>query len=145
MLGRETETVEESAVNGLRPQFYRRIWRAYGAYVAPLGRGLKVDFGKFASSLGYETNYTYELFINRLRHSYKLRPMLIVSMIIRSCEEHGFSPGRNGGCSDGSTSGSRAAPEQPKWMRGTVNLARLRKHLLHSARIHRATGMGVIN
>ncbi len=62
MFGQETETVQGSAVNELRPQVYRHIWQAYGTYVAPLGKGLTVDFGKFASSLGYETNYAKDGF-----------------------------------------------------------------------------------
>lgn len=33
-------------------------WQAYGTYVAPVGNGLTTDFGKFASSLGFEGNYT---------------------------------------------------------------------------------------
>ncbi len=62
MFGQETETVQGSAANELRPQVYRHIWQAYGTYVAPLGKGLTVDFGKFASSLGYETNYAKDNF-----------------------------------------------------------------------------------
>jgi hypothetical protein len=38
------------------------VWQAYGTYVAPVGNGLTVDFGKFAGSLGYETNYTKDNF-----------------------------------------------------------------------------------
>jgi hypothetical protein len=37
---------------------YRNIFQAYGTYVLPLGGGLTVDFGKWASSLGAEGNYT---------------------------------------------------------------------------------------
>ena len=55
--GQATETVQGSAANEPRPDVYRNIWQAYGTYVFPLGRGLQTDFGKFASSLGYETNY----------------------------------------------------------------------------------------
>jgi hypothetical protein len=62
MFGQATETLQGSAVNELRPQVYRHVWQAYGTYVAPLGNGLTVDFGKFASSLGYETNYTKDNF-----------------------------------------------------------------------------------
>ena len=40
------------------PQIYRNIFQAYGTYVFPLGKGLTVDFGKWASSLGIEGNYT---------------------------------------------------------------------------------------
>lgn len=62
MFGQATETLQGSAVNELRPQVYRHVWQAYGTYVAPLGNGLTIDFGKFASSLGYETNYTKDNF-----------------------------------------------------------------------------------
>ena len=55
--GQATETVQGSAANEPRPDVYRHIWQAYGTYVFPLGRGLQTDFGKFASMLGYETNY----------------------------------------------------------------------------------------
>ena len=43
--------------NEPRPDVYRNIWQAYGTYVFPVGRGLQTDFGKFASNLGFETNY----------------------------------------------------------------------------------------
>jgi hypothetical protein len=55
--GQATETVQGSAANEPRPEVYRHIWQAYGSYVFPVGRGLQTDFGKFASNLGYETNY----------------------------------------------------------------------------------------
>jgi hypothetical protein len=55
--GQATETVQGSPANEPRPDVYRHIWQAYGSYVFPLGRGLQTDFGKFASNLGYETNY----------------------------------------------------------------------------------------
>jgi hypothetical protein len=60
--GQATETLQGSAVNELRPQVYRHIWQAYGTYVAPLGDGLTVDFGKLAGALGYETNFTKDNF-----------------------------------------------------------------------------------
>jgi hypothetical protein len=55
--GQATETVQGSPANEPRPDVYRNVWQAYGTYVFPVGRGLQMDFGKFASSLGYETNY----------------------------------------------------------------------------------------
>jgi hypothetical protein len=58
MFGQATETLQGGAQNELRPQVYRSVFQAYGTYVVPLGRGLTVDFGKWASSLGYENNYT---------------------------------------------------------------------------------------
>lgn len=60
--GQATETVQGNAANEMRPQAYRNLWQAYGTYVAPVGKGLTVDFGKFAGSLGYETNYTKDNF-----------------------------------------------------------------------------------
>lgn len=56
--GQATETLQGAAQNELRPQVYRNLFQAYGTYVFPIGKGLTVDFGKFASSLGYESNYT---------------------------------------------------------------------------------------
>ncbi|MGD0922802.1 MAG: porin [Terriglobia bacterium] len=56
--GQATESAQGNANNESRPQAYRPIWQAYGTYVAPIGHGLTIDFGKFASSLGFETNYT---------------------------------------------------------------------------------------
>ncbi len=58
MYGQATETLQGNAANELRPQAYRPVFQAYGTYVAPLGNGLTVDFGKWASSLGIESNYT---------------------------------------------------------------------------------------
>ena len=60
--GQATETVQGNPANELRPQVYRPVWQAYGTYVFDVGKGLTVDFGKFASSLGYETNYTKDNF-----------------------------------------------------------------------------------
>jgi hypothetical protein len=57
MYGQAPETVQGNAANEPRPQAYRPVWQAFGSYVAPIGKGLTLDFGKFASSLGYETNY----------------------------------------------------------------------------------------
>jgi hypothetical protein len=58
MFGQATDTLQGSSVNEPRPQIYRNLFQAYGSYIAPLGTGLQLDFGKFASSLGYENNYT---------------------------------------------------------------------------------------
>ena len=55
--GQATETVQGSAANEPRPDVYRHVWQAYGTYVFDVGRGLQIDFGKFGSNLGYETNY----------------------------------------------------------------------------------------
>jgi Putative beta-barrel porin-2, OmpL-like. bbp2 len=56
--GQATETLQGNAANELRPNVWRNIFQAYGTYVVPAGRGLTVDFGKWASSLGIEGNYT---------------------------------------------------------------------------------------
>jgi hypothetical protein len=56
--GQATETVQGSPANEPRPDVYRHVWQAYGTYLFPVGaKGLQTDFGKFASMLGYETNY----------------------------------------------------------------------------------------
>lgn len=56
--GQATETVQGSPANEPRPDVYRNVWQAYGTYLFPVGaNGLQADFGKFASILGYETNY----------------------------------------------------------------------------------------
>jgi hypothetical protein len=56
--GQATETLQGNAANEPRPEIYRNIFQAYGTYVVPIGTGLTVDFGKWASSLGIEGNYT---------------------------------------------------------------------------------------
>lgn len=55
--GQATETLQGSAANELRPQAYRPVFQAYGTYVAPIGSGLTIDFGKWASALGIENNF----------------------------------------------------------------------------------------
>jgi len=56
--GQATETLQGNPANEPRPEIYRNIFQAYGTYIVPLGSGLNVDFGKWASSLGVEGNYT---------------------------------------------------------------------------------------
>ncbi|HEY9138306.1 MAG TPA: outer membrane beta-barrel protein [Terriglobus sp.] len=56
--GQATETLQGSSANEQRPQVYRNLFQAYGSYLAPIGSGLQIDFGKFASPLGNEGNYT---------------------------------------------------------------------------------------
>jgi hypothetical protein len=56
--GQATETLQGNPANETRPEIYRNIFQVYGTYVVPLGKGLTVDFGKWASSLGIEGNYT---------------------------------------------------------------------------------------
>jgi Putative beta-barrel porin-2, OmpL-like. bbp2 len=56
--GQATDTLQGNPANEPRPQIYRNIFQAYGTYVAPLGKGLTVDVGKWGSSIGIEGNYT---------------------------------------------------------------------------------------
>jgi hypothetical protein len=56
--GQATETLQGNASNELRPDVWRNLFQAYGTYVIPVGSGLTMDFGKWASSLGIEGNYT---------------------------------------------------------------------------------------
>ena len=56
--GQATETLQGNPANEQRPEIYQNIFQAYGTYIAPLGKGLQVDFGKWSSSLGMEGNYT---------------------------------------------------------------------------------------
>ena len=56
--GQATQTLQGNPANEPRPDIYRALFQAYGTYVAPVGRGLTIDFGKWASSLGMENNYT---------------------------------------------------------------------------------------
>jgi hypothetical protein len=56
--GQATETLQGNPANESRPEIYRNIFQVYGTYVVPLGKGLTVDVGKWASSLGIEGNYT---------------------------------------------------------------------------------------
>lgn len=62
MFGQATETLQGSPANEERPEVFRHLFQAYGTYIAPIGRGLTVDFGKWASSLGIEGNYTKDQF-----------------------------------------------------------------------------------
>jgi Putative beta-barrel porin-2, OmpL-like. bbp2 len=56
--GQATSTLQGNPANELRPEVYRDIFQAYGTYIFPVEDGLTVDFGKWASSLGIEGNYT---------------------------------------------------------------------------------------
>jgi hypothetical protein len=55
--GQATETLQGNPANEPRPEIYRNIFQAYGTYIVPIGTGLTVDAGKWASSLGIEGNY----------------------------------------------------------------------------------------
>jgi Putative beta-barrel porin-2, OmpL-like. bbp2 len=56
--GQATDTLQGNPANEPRPEVYRNIFQAYGTYIAPVGKGLTIDFGKWSSSLGIEGNYT---------------------------------------------------------------------------------------
>ena len=56
--GQATQTLQGNAANEARPEIYRALFQAYGTYVLPIGKGLTADFGKWASSIGIEGNYT---------------------------------------------------------------------------------------
>ncbi len=56
--GQATQTLQGNSLNEPRPEIYRALFQAYGTYVAPIGTGLTIDFGKWSSSLGIEGNYT---------------------------------------------------------------------------------------
>jgi hypothetical protein len=56
--GQATDTTQGNPLNEPRPEIYRNIFQAYGTYIAPVGKGLTLDFGKWSSSLGVEGNYT---------------------------------------------------------------------------------------
>src|SRR5208282_670830 len=56
--GQATGSSQGNPANEPRPDIYRNIFQAYGTYIVPIGRGLDVDFGKWASSIGIEGNYT---------------------------------------------------------------------------------------
>ncbi len=56
--GQATDTLQGNPANEPRPQIYRNIFQAYGTYVAPIGKGLALDVGKWGSSIGIEGNYT---------------------------------------------------------------------------------------
>lgn len=56
--GQATEAAQGNPANEPRPQVYRPVWQAYGTYILPVGKGLSVDFGKWASPMGVEGNYS---------------------------------------------------------------------------------------
>jgi hypothetical protein len=58
--GQATQTLQGNTANESRPEIYRNLFQAYGTFIVPVGKGLKVDFGKWASSLGIGSNYTQD-------------------------------------------------------------------------------------
>ncbi len=72
--GQATETLQGSSANEQRPQVWRNLFQAYGSYLAPVGSGLELDFGKFASSLGNEGNYTKDQIAYSRAYSFNYLP-----------------------------------------------------------------------
>ena len=72
--GQATETLQGSGTNEQRPQVYRNLYQAYGSYLAPIGSGLNLDFGKFSSSLGNEGNYTKDQIAYSRGYSFNYLP-----------------------------------------------------------------------
>lgn len=72
--GQATETLQGASVNEQRPQVWRNLFQAYGTYLAPLGSGLQLDFGKFASSLGNEGNYSKDQVVYSRAYSFNDLP-----------------------------------------------------------------------
>ncbi len=56
--GQATDALQGNPASEPRPDIYRNIYQAYGTYIAPVGKGLEIDFGKWGSSFGIEGNYT---------------------------------------------------------------------------------------
>jgi hypothetical protein len=72
--GQATETLQGSGNNEQRPQVWRNLFQVYGSYLAPVGSGLQLDFGKFASSLGVEGNYTKDQIAYSRSYSFNFLP-----------------------------------------------------------------------
>jgi hypothetical protein len=92
--GQATSTLQGNSANELRPDVYRNIFQAYGSYWIPIRETLlQLDFGKWASSLGIEGNYTKDqinysrsfwfqflpFYHSGLRASYKINDELTVN------------------------------------------------------------------
>jgi hypothetical protein len=74
MFGQATETLQGSSANEQRPQVWRNLYQAYGSYLAPIGSGLEIDFGKWSSSLGSEGNYTKDQIAYSRSYSFNYLP-----------------------------------------------------------------------
>jgi hypothetical protein len=99
--GQATAATQGNPANELRPELYRNIYQAYGTYVFPVGNGLTIDFGKWASSLGIEGNYTKDqlnysrsfwfdylpFYHSGLRANYKVNDILAVNLWITNGTE----------------------------------------------------------
>ncbi|QHS53129.1 outer membrane beta-barrel protein [Edaphobacter sp. 12200R-103] len=78
--GQATDALQGSSVNEQRPQVWRNLFQAYGSYLAPLGSGLQLDFGKFASSLGNEGNYSKDQIAYSRAYSFNYLPFYHVGL-----------------------------------------------------------------
>jgi Putative beta-barrel porin-2, OmpL-like. bbp2 len=99
--GQATAATQGNPANELRPDLYRNVYQAYGTYVFPVGNGLTVDSGKWASSLGIEGNYTKDqlnysrsfwfdylpFYHSGLRANYKVNDILAVNLWITNGTE----------------------------------------------------------
>ena len=72
--GQATETLQGSSTNEQRPQVWRNLFQTYGSYLAPVGSGLQIDFGKWASALGNEGNYTKDQIAYSRSYSFNYLP-----------------------------------------------------------------------
>lgn len=78
--GQATETLQGSSANEQRPQVWRNLFQGYGSYLAPIGTGLQLDFGKFASSLGNEGNYSKDQILYSRAYSFNYLPFYHMGM-----------------------------------------------------------------
>ena len=74
------------------PRSWRNVFQAYGSYLAPIGSGLEIDFGKWADPISNEGNYTKDqiaytrgfmytylpTYLTGLRASYDITPRVNV-------------------------------------------------------------------
>jgi Putative beta-barrel porin-2, OmpL-like. bbp2 len=72
--GQATDTLQGNPANEPRPEIYRNVFQAYGTYVAPFGKGLTVDFGKWGSSIGIEGNYSKDQLNNSRAYWFDFLP-----------------------------------------------------------------------
>ena len=74
MWGQAAGATQCSSANEPRPNLYCNLFQAYGSYLAPIGSGLQVDFGKFSSALGAEGNYTKDQITYSRSYSFDFLP-----------------------------------------------------------------------
>ena len=89
--GQATDTLQGNPTNEPRPQIYRNIFQAYGTYIAPLGNGLTVDFGKWGSSLGIEGNYAKDQMNYSRSYYYNFLPFYHMGVRVNYPVNDGFT------------------------------------------------------